>query len=184
MNRTMYIPKNAEKLTRTGINAEVYVYDTSNGFPAAAMFGGKRAKPDKQFYYRSVEARDTAISEYFDSQKAISEAKVTSRVTRNSFVHTLKVGDILRNSWGYDQTNVDFFQVVETVGQKSVQIRQIGGHYTESGCMSGSTVAVADSFIGEPMLKRVSKGNTVKIHSWGSWAYPYDGKPAYTSSYH
>ena len=28
----------------------------------------------------------------------------------------LKVGDVLRSSWGYDQTNVDYYEVVELVG--------------------------------------------------------------------
>lgn len=39
-------------------------------------------------------------------------------------VRRLKVGDILYTSWGYDQTNVDFYQVV-TMTAKSAKIRQV-----------------------------------------------------------
>ncbi len=38
--------------------------------------------------------------------------------------HALKVGDILRCSWGYDQTNIDFYEVVKT-SANTVQILEI-----------------------------------------------------------
>lgn len=37
----------------------------------------------------------------------------------------VQVGDIFEATWGYDQTNVDFFQVVELVGALSVRVRQV-----------------------------------------------------------
>lgn len=37
----------------------------------------------------------------------------------------VKVGDIFHASWGYDQTNNDFFQVVTLVGEQSVRVREI-----------------------------------------------------------
>lgn len=37
----------------------------------------------------------------------------------------VKVGDIFHASWGYDQTNNDFFQVVELVGKESVRVREV-----------------------------------------------------------
>ena len=37
----------------------------------------------------------------------------------------IKVGDLFAASWGYDQTNVDFFQVVALVGKNSVRVRQV-----------------------------------------------------------
>jgi hypothetical protein len=39
--------------------------------------------------------------------------------------HPVAVGDIFRMSWGYDQTNVDYFQVVKTT-PKGVYVREIG----------------------------------------------------------
>lgn len=35
------------------------------------------------------------------------------------------VGDIFYASWGYEQTNADFFQVVELVGKTSVRVREV-----------------------------------------------------------
>ena len=40
--------------------------------------------------------------------------------------HSLKVGDILYCSWGYDQTNVDYFKVSEVIGKRKIKIVGLG----------------------------------------------------------
>lgn len=40
-------------------------------------------------------------------------------------LHGVKVGDLFSSSWGYEQTNVDFFQVVALVGARSVRVREV-----------------------------------------------------------
>ena len=37
----------------------------------------------------------------------------------------VKVGDIFYSSWGYEQTNVNFFQVVALCGTSSVRVREV-----------------------------------------------------------
>jgi hypothetical protein len=37
----------------------------------------------------------------------------------------VKVGDYFSISWGYEQTNVDFFQVIALAGESSVRIREV-----------------------------------------------------------
>ena len=37
----------------------------------------------------------------------------------------VQVGDIFRTSWGYEQTNNDFFQVVALCGDSSVRVREV-----------------------------------------------------------
>lgn len=109
---------------------------------------------------------------------------------------TPKVGDILRCSWGYDQTNVDWYQVI-AVTKASVKIRAIASKLVED---NGSTTLVAPckgSFLDpgntykkdDPAytVKGATKrfrpaydgdGYSVKIESYSS-AYLWDGKPAY-----
>lgn len=55
-------------------------------------------------------------------KKAAREAKKQGALDA---MKDIKVGDIFSASWGYDQTNVDFFQVVEIVGKSSVRVRQV-----------------------------------------------------------
>lgn len=40
-------------------------------------------------------------------------------------VFGVKIGDIFSASWGYEQTNNDFFQVIALVGEKSVRVREV-----------------------------------------------------------
>ena len=40
-------------------------------------------------------------------------------------VFGVKVGDIFKSSWGYDDTNTDFFQVIALVGEQSVRVREV-----------------------------------------------------------
>lgn len=37
----------------------------------------------------------------------------------------IKEGDIFYSSWGYDQTNIDFYKVIEKVGKGSVKIAPV-----------------------------------------------------------
>ena len=55
------------------------------------------------------------------AQKATSAPKKAEAVNK----YGVKVGDLFRASWGYEQTNNDFFQVVELVGASSVRVREV-----------------------------------------------------------
>lgn len=48
----------------------------------------------------------------------------------------VKVGDIFSASWGWEQTNNDFFQVVELVGESSVRVREVYLPCIESSVVS------------------------------------------------
>jgi hypothetical protein len=101
-----------------------------------------------------------------------------------------KINDILVSSWGYDQTNVDFYKVVNiTSSGKSVTIQRINSSVVETGFMSGKSMpAVPHTFSkykGEPMIKRVNLNKdvySVKINSFAT-AYKWDGNPECVSWY-
>lgn len=88
----------------------------------------------------------------------------------------LKVGDVLFSSWGCDQTNVDFYQVTETIGKRTVVIQPIKGSIVDSNGHTDFVSAVKDSFIEKPMKKLVKDGNTVRLNSYSS-AWIWDGRP-------
>lgn len=43
----------------------------------------------------------------------------------------VKVGDLFSASWGWEQTNVNFFQVIALVGEYSVRVREVYPEYEE-----------------------------------------------------
>lgn len=57
------------------------------------------------------------------SPKENSKPAEKSAPKENKF--GVKVGDIFSASWGYEQTNNDFFQVIALVGENSVRVREV-----------------------------------------------------------
>ena len=96
----------------------------------------------------------------------------------------IQVGDIFYSSWGYDQTNVDFYQVVGLTGA-SVKVRQVAQRTVRSGGAGGdSVVAVPDHFVGEVMTKRIqsySDRPSFNLNSYSD-AYLWDGTPQYQTA--
>jgi hypothetical protein len=94
-----------------------------------------------------------------------------------------KVGDLLSYSWGYEQTNVDFFEVVGLTA-KTVTLREVERRVTENGFMCGTSVPVPGAYRGEPMRKKVGGTPDAPRVSmdYGS-ARKWDGKPERCSWY-
>jgi len=97
----------------------------------------------------------------------------------------VKVGDIFYNSWGYDQTNIDWYQVTAlTKSGKSVKVRPIAGKIKETGFMSGVSTPIKGKFKGPAVTKRlgVSRGEPYLPSKYG-WTSLWDGKPKMQSWY-
>lgn len=97
---------------------------------------------------------------------------------------TVKVGDFFIDSWGYDQTNIDYYEVLAiTPSGKSVKVRKVqkaavsSTGYAHNVAPLPGTVA---RFGGEIQTKRLSFGGyfgvSIKTHSF-SWAHLWDCKP-------
>lgn len=96
----------------------------------------------------------------------------------------VNVGDIFYSSWGYDQTNVDFYQVV-AMTEKTVQLREIKAEMVEGDGWSGKKIGKKDTFIGDPIRKKIQEASgrpCFRIASF-AFAYPWDGKPKEFTSY-
>lgn len=125
---------------------------------------------------------------------------------KSQYQNPYKVGDILHHSWGYDQTNCDFYQVVE-VKKASVVLRKIGTKTVSGseGFMSESLMPVKDAFIEKgtqaltkfgditpqnPSIQKrvvfyVKDDDTLRYYisvPYG-WCDLWNGKPEYSSSY-
>jgi hypothetical protein len=93
----------------------------------------------------------------------------------------VNVGDILVSSWGYDQTNVDFYEVAAKSGSMAtfykIDKRVVGGR----GEPSEKVVPVPGAWKGPPLRKKVKPGwrpgtVAIRLTSYSS-AYTWDGKP-------
>ena len=99
---------------------------------------------------------------------------------------TAIVGDIFVNSWGYGQTNIDFYQVVGiTKSGKSIKIRAINGHTTNSGYMCGDKTPKPNNFKSDKIFtKRLYYyENVPHINMEYGCCELWDGKPERCSWY-
>jgi hypothetical protein len=175
-----FIPENATLVDAAGTDAAVYVYE-KNGDPCAIGYHGKAQRSDFFCRFRSVEDREKYIARFIQGRQARAEAMADLRAKRNQ-PHTLTVGQILVSSWGYDQTNVDFYQVTRVVGVRTVEVREIASEIVNGASMTGTCTPKPDAFTSAPMVRRANSYNSVKVRSCAS-ASPWDGRPRYWSSY-
>lgn len=188
-SREIYIPTGYTKVSQKDGDGVVYINQSASPLSGAMRyyaigFHGRAQKPDFNYSFKTSKSRDEYVRKFFETRKSRMDYKKSRKVTADN-PHGLKVGDILASSWGYDQTNVDFRQVVGLVGKSTVLLKSIASVVHEAtGPMSASVIAVKDQFLNDAILKkRVSPDNCVKISSY-EYAYKWDGKPMHSSWYH
>lgn len=153
--RESYIPRNSKPLYDAGSDAVVYIYETAGKF-GAAMFYGKQAKPVWHWTFRKEEAMARAISEAFTSRRSHSEYVARVRSDRKQ-PHGHKVGDVFATNWGYDQTNVEHYEIVALHGATMATVRQIAQHNVEIAYMQGKCAPDFGNFIGEPVRVKLTQ---------------------------
>lgn len=77
----------------------------------------------KKIWYAKNTSERLQIAESIADGKKIDTAVPKKKEQQNIF--GVKVGDIFSASWGYEQTNNDFFQVIALVGKQSVRVREV-----------------------------------------------------------
>jgi len=166
---------NVKVVSPEGSGVTIYTYEL-NGHLVGLAFAGKQSKPLWHFNYPNEAAREKKVSATIAAFAASAEAKKATAQARKDFKHDFKVGDIFVASWGYDQTNVNYFQAVEIKG-KSVVVREIASKSVNDH----QVTAVKDSFVGDPLVRRAGQSG-IKINSTYN-AYKWDGKPSYETPF-
>lgn len=147
-------------------NAEKVEGLTIDRLPWANRFGvklffGKSKRP--LFYtFATEQAREKYIMETKEGvAKSLAykkESKEKAKIQAQEMIAKLEVGSILVNSWGYDQTNVDAYQVVAKKGA-SVWLQPIQTEVVQETSYDSAKVRpVKDKFIDgrEVIIKRVN----------------------------
>jgi len=106
--------------------------------------------------------------------------------TSSDLSNKLNIGDILDSHWGYEQTNVDYYEVVGLT-TKSVKIRQIESQRRYTAAMCGECVPVKGMYRGHvktKLVKATANGLPyLKLTSY-SCAWKWNGKPNFFSEWH
>jgi hypothetical protein len=156
---------------------EIITYErASTGDLYGLAFQGRANKPIWAFRFRKKADRDKRVASTIESRKAHLDQKAKEREARKNYQHKLQVGDILDASWGYNQTNVNFYQVVELKG-KMVVVREINSKVVKEDPYWQEVMPVKDSFKGGPIKKKPNTHDGIKINS-SIYATPWDGLPS------
>lgn len=149
--------------------------------PVAMFFTGKQSRPSWHTIFRTTDRMKEVIKNSISSLMSREDMKEKRKEDRKNQLDNISIGDILYCSWGYEQTNIDFYQVVEKKN-KQFTIREIMHKYDNSKSAGNGMAAyvepVKDSFVNdvEP-IKKTSLSMKFGVLS------KYDGQSLYCSWY-
>lgn len=162
-SRLLDQPPPADAIAYKGIR---YTFDEAapsafhSGRPGITIWYGKSKRP-KRYSFRTAEHRQQWLDREKASQDAGERFKIQRQAERDqrkaAMAEQIQVGTLLCYSWGYDQTNVDFFQVVARKGS-AVWIRPIGGRVVpgSEGFMSNTIMPARDQFASDkPAVRKI-----------------------------
>lgn len=148
----------------------------------AAYFLGKACRVARNLHYAfgSHDARSAHIEATKARILASAERKKADAAARRG-PHGLEVGNVLVSSWGYEQTNVDFFEVVAVRGAV-VDLQPIQSEKTYTGDMTGTAMPKPGHPSGEMLRSKRPNRGAVRLTSYSS-ATLWDGRPRSFSTY-
>ncbi|RBQ27614.1 hypothetical protein [Arcobacter sp. CECT 9188] len=145
------------------------------------------------FYFHSEDRRVDFLSDdyekRFGNKQADENYKKDKKAKNEKEVLEVKVGDIFKDSWGYEQTNVDYYQVVAKPSNCFIVVKQISSEFTNdnTGCsMSAYVKPIPNEFINDTETKYKLNGKSIKTSSF-SRAYKVENietEKAYCSWYY
>lgn len=192
-NTQRYIPEGYE-LSWDDQDLGIQVYYKNTPCISAICFVGRAINPTWHYRFKDGQQRINEVTRTFKNvaERAEYKAARKAKAAEAQANHGVKVGDVFRSSWGYDQTNVDYYQVV-AVGKKTATFCKIAQLSESDGFLQGNCVPAPNQFIGKPFKKLIQKSSTessayIKIYSFAN-AYKIEpvavvaDKPIYESSH-
>lgn len=169
-----FIPSNYSLITETPLGV-VYGDDTH-----AVFYRPKQIKTHTwHYHFKDIQSRDKKIADTFASLQGWEDRKKEYKAQKKNELDAIQIGDILYHSWGYEQTNIDFYQVIaKTKGTFTMQAIADTKEY--EGQMHGTRTPLPGQFIKdkEPIVKRslsmefgyLGKTEPGKKHNFSEWA--------------
>lgn len=162
---------------------DFFTYEKTDGKFCLAVVSEKAGTALFWFHYNNESNRNTSLEYYknliqqrVESKKKSAEAKKERKLEASKDINE---GDILVSSWGYDQTNIDYYKVIE---KKAMTVKLQKVYQSISDCWNGGgkTTPTGETF-GEIFTKRINAGY-IKISDC-QYAYKWSGKAETFTNY-
>ena len=186
--RTRWIPENSVKIIpEEAPRVTAYLYNSGHsGKPCIIAYMNKKTKSFLHTQYGTEERRAEALAEHRKWWGADHQQHLRYRAERDQ-TSQLQAGDIIYVTWGYDQTNADFYEVLSlTASRKSARIRHLKSSAKENGFMSGHATPNSPREYESPATtcRTVGKdGVNTEYSQYGGPATKWDGSPVSVSWY-
>ena len=98
-------------------------------------------------------------------------------------------GAILEDSWGYDQTNIDFYCIIARKGEWLTVLPMTKETSPEIGFMTNEETPLSINFQAQPIRKKLKtydgkeSGFSFRNYSGGGWCRLWDGKRSVSTHY-
>lgn len=153
-------------LVYQGVNGmRIWYYEGKN--PLAIIQRSAKAvnvRRGDHLVFPSTERREVWAKEQMDNAEAMARRRSEAKRVNLEHRTALKVGDILYCTWGWEQTNVEFVQVVEVLPSgKTCKVREICSRIEETEAMQGNAWPLKDNFKGPEHLFRPRVGDCGNI---------------------
>lgn len=137
------------------------------------------------YKFKTIEKLLEYVKSQYDYQLAAKhrkeEEKLAKKQKSKEELQSVNVGDIFLCSWGYEQTNVNFYKLIEKKGSKGI-FQEVGyNHVRETSWCSADVEIDETQIIGEPFVKML-KGSAFKMNSF-SHAYKVDKNQTFYKSW-
>jgi hypothetical protein len=129
----------------------------------AMIWRPKATKPEANYLFRTRESREEYISGWIANYNLAQAEKAAHRAARTAkpeSAQEVTVGTVFVNSWGWEQTNVDYYEVVAVRG-KMVDLRPIASEEVagSQGFMCATVKPVRGAFLDSQSSYEMRKPN-------------------------
>lgn len=161
----------------TPLDLEIHIGIDKKGYWLGQCYVG--SKPKHLWYYKfsTKDRLDAKVAQTVKDRRVALDIINKAKQERHEYRHDYVVGDILAGSWGYDQTQVSWYQVLE-VKDKMVKIHEIDQKYLRDDGVSALVMPIPGKFRTreKTLLKRVQPNGRVAITTYLSVS-KWDGHP-------
>lgn len=173
------VPTDWKELRYDALGAVIYANQTANGITHAKAYKGTTCRPAWYYSFKTSDRFESYATEWLLGLQQSLDFKAQRQSARTGEC-PWTVGQILECSWGYDQTNIDYYEVISVRG-KLVDIQAITTEIIDARGPYGDTVIPTRRRRGEihkskrPQTYDNGKTWYLRMTSY-SFAYPWDGK--------
>lgn len=176
------IKKTKELISSEEVNNYLYHTFYNSRFYCLLIFKKSQYKPIYFKPYEKLEKLNLFLADHKKRIEDIVENEKKRKEAIKKLQETIQKGSILYASWGYEQTNINFYLVVERK-KSTLVLQEIGQNRTYEHQDSGTCTPNTSIIIGKPFERRLTKYAGVKINDVYD-ASIYQGKKLYWSSYY